>query len=114
MANQRPGELRCLKCGVWKPDDEFGRERRQTRRGRRSWCPEYETATRREHRRAHPGQERETFIRRTARKGKQVIQWVVMRKNDDGPWEERARVGATSRRQAVEHGGFRGPMDCGE
>lgn len=100
-AGVREGELRCSKCGGWKPDAEFARQKRKTRRGRRLWCRACETAARRANRNANPERERK-YERDRKRKGKAMARYVVMRKDEQGRWEEHGRVEATSRLHAVE------------
>lgn len=100
-AGVREGELRCSKCGGWKPDAEFGRAKRKTRRGRRLWCRACESAARRARRHANPERERK-YERDRKRKGKAMARYVVMRKDEQGRWEEHSTVEATSRLHAVE------------
>lgn len=97
----RPEELLCRKCGAWKPDEEFTRQERRTRRGRRSWCRGCETEARRRHRATHEEQERKTS-REYKRRGKPMSKFVVLRKEQDGRWAEHERVRAASRMAAVE------------
>lgn len=96
----RDSELRCLKCGEWKPDAAFGRAKRQTRRGRRPWCSACDTAARRAHRKANPEQERATY-RRQKREGKPMTTFTVLRRNGSG-WIDHAEVEAVSGLAAVE------------
>jgi hypothetical protein len=49
--NVHDTELRCTKCGEWKPDDEFSHWSRASRRGRKSHCRVCESAARADHRR---------------------------------------------------------------
>lgn len=98
----RETELLCRKCGEWKPDAEFTDDRRRTRRrGKRTFCRACDTAARRGHRRANQDRER-TVDRERKRRGKRMAKYVVMRKDEEGRWEERARTDATSRLHAIE------------
>lgn len=100
--NVRDGELRCTNCGEWKPDAEFtGDKAAKHRRFRRGWCRACETKARRAYRRANPERER-VNARNYKRKGKPMAKYVVMRKDEQGRWEEHGRVDATSRLHAVE------------
>lgn len=97
--NVRESELRCTQCGSWKPDEDFSAEKRATRRGRRTWCRECETAKRRELRRRHRSREHENDRKR---KGLPMAKFLVMRRDDDGRWEERGEIEAASRVHAIE------------
>lgn len=100
--NVREDELRCTNCGEWKRDAEFGGSKAaKNRRFRRGWCRACETKSRRAHRRTHAERER-VNSRKYKRKGKPMAKYVVMRKDDQGRWEEHGRVDATSRQHAVE------------
>lgn len=98
-AGVREDTLRCSKCREWKPDDEFGRQTRPTRRGRRNRCRVCETADRRALRRKNRAREHYNDLKR---KGHPMAKYQVMRRDDDGRWEERGEVEAASRVHAIE------------
>lgn len=98
--NVRPDALRCTKCGEWKPDEDFGEQKRNTRRGRRTWCRACESANRRAIRHANAERER-AYTRNQKRKGKPMTDFIVLRKSGEG-WEEIGQADASSRLHAVE------------
>lgn len=97
----RDGELLCLKCEQWKPDEDFYRAQRPTRRGRKSWCKACENAARRAHRKANADQERKTN-RDYKRREKRMTKFIVLEKRPDGCWKSCDEVEASSRLHAVE------------
>lgn len=103
----RDDELRCTRCGEWKPDDEFGRGPVVSRRNHRPHCRACETTARREHRKAHPEIDRASQDRAVAhRRAKRqehipMTAFMVLRRNGSG-WIEHAQVDANSGIAAVE------------
>lgn len=103
----RERELRCRRCGKWKPDGEFSKGKARGRRYKRTHCRACATEVRREHRREHPEQEYETAHRyyeleRKERLG--MATFVVLKKVGEKAYEEIARVDAVSSDVAIERG----------
>lgn len=106
----RDGELLCLKCGEWKPDDEFPPEsssRRSPlrRRGKRTWCRPCCSAARRDHRQRNPVMQRNADITSALKKGVARMQsYVVLApsKTEEHTWVEVTRLEAASPHHAVE------------
>jgi hypothetical protein len=103
-ADERPGELRCTKCGEWKPDEDFRLRRTQTRRGRKSQCRACENATRNDYRRRHAF---ETALYDLNRKGRNTVHtYLILRRQagDNGTpqWVELGEINAPSPAAAVE------------
>lgn len=105
----RENELRCTKCGMWKPDDEFGRESdaAKGRRGHRAWCRNCETKSRRDLRRKNRELERvksRAYKRKKPRKkgSHRMANYTVLKMNGDNAWKEIGKVAAGSRLHAIE------------
>lgn len=99
-ADVRDTELRCRKCGEWKPDDDFTPRPRATRRGRRSHCRDCETAARKAHRKANPEATRTADTNRK-RRDLPMSTFIVLCRNGNG-WKEHAEVEATTQMAAIE------------
>lgn len=106
--NVRPTELRCTKCGEWKPDEEFPVNNQATtdaRRRRLSQCRSCSNAARRDYRRRHHQLERERDRARKNkyRKGKPVAtQTYLVLKQEGGGWTEIGRAVASTPLLAAE------------
>jgi hypothetical protein len=110
--NVRETELRCTRCGEWKPDEEFPKAtagKGLARRGHRTFCRACATEVRREFRHRKPEQENATAhryyeqVRREKRGVK--MEYVVLKREDNGAgpvWRELERVEAPSPDAAVE------------
>jgi hypothetical protein len=102
--NERDNELRCLKCGEWKPDSEFRLSRgRKIRRGRFSWCRPCESRARDEHRKKNRARALQYDREYKARKEGRMSKFVVLKQDGEKRWVEEARgVEAGSRKTAIE------------
>ena len=103
----RDGELLCLKCGEWKPDEEFSTrtpsKKRTSRRGRTPWCRACNTEARRAHRRRRPDMQHTADIRAGVKKGRLKMQrYVVLVPEGEGHYREVGRVDAAGPVHAVE------------
>lgn len=99
--NVRDAELRCTRCGEWKPDSEFGAEKRPSRRARRSWCRVCEAAVRRKNRQANPDRERAKNNARK-RKDQPMMNFTVLYRNGNG-WKTHAEgIEAATALHAIE------------
>lgn len=99
----RETELRCSKCGEWKPDDGFYRSKNKnfSRRQRKPWCITCDNAHRVALRQKNRDREHAADNARK-RRAKQMSKFVVLRKTDEGLWGELDRVDAASRQHAIE------------
>lgn len=112
----REGELKCKRCGEWKPDEEFplakfqnrkaGRVRGGiSRRYRHSWCRPCSAAVRREHRQRFPGSQQAYDRRRELDRKedrRQNMEYVVLRKEEDGVYRDVGHAETTSADTAIE------------
>ena len=98
--------LRCHRCGNWKVDAEFPRNRQgpaRARRGRYRNCRTCENAIRNEHRRRKPEITAEADRRRYIKRRKNAMTgYVVLRPTEDGNYEQVGRVDAVSPTHAIE------------
>lgn len=102
----RENELRCSKCGEWKPDDDFlcTPNKHHSRREHKSTCRACENAARRDYRKRHVDHERAQSrnYKREKKRNTPMGNYVVLRKTDEGTWRELERVNAASRLHAIE------------
>lgn len=110
--NVRETELRCTKCGEWKPDEDFHRHRKKgvTRRGRKTFCKACDHAARAAYRDRHRAAEAAYSNRRYHAVSKHLrkeqrgtmAEYVVLRYEGEGRYEEVSRVEAVTPTLAIE------------
>lgn len=102
--NVRDNELRCTRCGEWKPDEDFYKASGKclARRGRKTACKSCDNAARRGHRRRTADASR-AYDRNRKREDMPVSRYAVLVKTGEGTWKEHSRdIEAPSRMAAVE------------
>jgi hypothetical protein len=103
--NVRETELRCLKCGEWKPDDQFYRRTsNHARRGRVTHCKPCAAVDRADHRRRNHDQEmiyQRHYYRTRRREKKKMAQFIVLKPRDGG-YDTVGTVDAASSDHAIE------------
>lgn len=103
--NVRPSELRCSRCGEWKPDAEFYRRSASVaRRGRTTLCKPCSAIERREFRHKHPEQALEEGQRaaRARRERRTMSRFVILRSDGPETFRVLGRVDAATASHAVE------------
>lgn len=106
--NVRETELRCTRCGEWKPDSEFSKASRAAyaRRGLRNNCRACQTEVRREFRARKPEQESATAraYYHNVRKEKRGVpmEYIVLKSDGNGGFSQVAAVEAPSSDAAIE------------
>jgi len=104
-ANVREAELRCTRCGEWKPDDQFYRRRsNHARRGRATHCKPCSAIDRREHRHRNIEQERryEHDYYRNVRREKKIMATFIVLQPREGGYDTIGEVEASSADHAIE------------
>lgn len=108
QADVRADSLRCLRCGLWKPDEEFTKRPNSNwgRRNHLTRCRSCETKARTENRRRNPERElayERRYYHEVRRERRGVMaEYVVLQRNGQGSYREVERVDAVSPKNAIE------------